>query len=58
MIPNQDGLTLEDRVKNLERTINELKSLHFALGRQNTELKERCHGLEVDIAILKQGGNL
>lgn len=58
MIPNQDGLTLEDRVKKLEQTNAELLGVIKAMGGQITELKKTTHGLEVDIAILKQGGNL
>lgn len=58
MISNKDGLTQEDRVKKLEETIIELKGLYKGLGGQVSELKEKCHSLEVEITILKQGGNL
>ena len=58
MISNQDGLTLEDRIKRLEQTNTELLGVVKAMGGQITELKTTCHNLQVDIQILKQGGNL
>jgi len=51
-------MSLEERVIRLESTIAELKALCLAQGQQNSDLKERCNNLEIDVKILRQGGNL
>jgi len=51
-------MNLEERVQLLERRLKEVKDLVKAIGGQNSELKTRCNNLEIDVKILKQGGNL
>lgn len=55
---NKDGLSLEDRVALLEQRVKDAMDLAKATGRQNVELKERCNKIEIEIAILKEGGNI
>jgi len=50
--------SLEERLKALELVVKEIKDLCMALGKQNSELKTTCNGLETDIKILKEGGNI
>jgi len=58
LVSNKDGLSLEDRIVVLEKGLKDLSDLYRAIGKQNADLKTRCNGLEIDIQILKQGGNL
>jgi len=58
LVSNKDGLSLEDRVKLLEQSVKDAIDLARATGRQNVDLKEKVNKLEIDIAILRQGGNI
>lgn len=58
IITDKSNLTTEERLVILENGYKDLSDLCRALGRQNTDLKTKCNSLEIDIAIIKQGGNI
>lgn len=57
-IQTQEGGTLEARVTRLESHVKELMTFCTTIGNQNSALKTICNTLEIEIKILKQGGNI